>query len=144
MVAYADTGFIVSLYLPETTSPQAIAVAQRLKEPLPVTPLLILEFRNALNFAVRNKRIDATQRNRIWKTFEADIKDGIFQHAVVSVAAVHQKARELSDRYTPKIGTRSLDLLHIASALTLDAREMLTFDERQKTAAKAEGLKIAP
>ena len=30
---------------------------------------------------------------------------------------LHHKARQLSDHYTPTLGTRSLDLLHIAAAL---------------------------
>jgi hypothetical protein len=30
---------------------------------------------------------------------------------------LHHKARQLSDRYTPTLGTRSLDLLHVAAAL---------------------------
>ena len=144
MVAYADTGFIASLYLPETTSERAIAAARRLKEPLPVTPLVLLEFRNALNLAVKRGGIDGKERDTIWRTFEGDIAAGIFVHAPVSVPEVHRKARELSDRYTPQLGTRSLDLLHIAAALTLEAKEMFTFDERQAKAAKAEGLKVKP
>jgi len=144
MVGYADTGFIASLYLPEATSTRAIAAARRLKEALPVTPLILLEFRNALNLAVKRGGIDGAERETIWRTFEGDLADGIFVHAPLSTSEVYRKARELSDRHTPKVGTRSLDLLHVAAALTLGAKEMFTFDERQAKAAKAEGLKIKP
>ncbi len=144
MVGYADTGFIASLYLPEITSGRAIAAARRLKEPLPVTPLILLEFRNALNLAVKRGGIGGKERETIWRTFEADIADGIFVHAPLSASEVHRKARELSDRHTPQLGTRSLDLLHVAAALNLGAKEIFTFDERQAKAAKAEGLKVKP
>jgi hypothetical protein len=44
---YADTGFLLSLHLPETTSAAAAAAMQSVAEPLPVTPLVALEFRSA-------------------------------------------------------------------------------------------------
>jgi predicted nucleic acid-binding protein len=57
---------------------------------------------------------------------------------------VERLARQLSDRHTFRFGTRSLDLLQTATAITLGVKEMLTFDERQAKAAKAEGLKVKP
>ena len=39
---------------------------------------------------------------------------------------------------------RSLDLLHVAAALELRAKSFLSFDTRQRQAARAEGLKILP
>jgi predicted nucleic acid-binding protein len=57
---------------------------------------------------------------------------------------LHEKARQLSDRYTPTLGTRSLDLLHIAAALVLGAKEFFSFDDKQRKAAAGEGLKVKP
>jgi predicted nucleic acid-binding protein len=39
---------------------------------------------------------------------------------------------------------RSLDLLHVALALELGTSEFLTFDDRQRQAASAEGFKVIP
>ena len=50
---------------------------------------------------------------------------------------------DLARRYGPKLGTRTLDSLHVACALELKAERFWTFDERQAKLAKAEGLKIA-
>jgi predicted nucleic acid-binding protein len=50
-------------------------------------------------------------------------------------------AAELSQRHTPKLGTRSLDVLHVACALELKLRHFLTFDTLQQQLAKAEGLR---
>ena len=42
---------------------------------------------------------------------------------------------------TPTLGTRSLDVLHVACALELKLRHFLTFDTRQRQLAVAAGLK---
>ena len=39
MKCYADTGLLLSLYLPETTTDDAIAVVSELRESLPILPL---------------------------------------------------------------------------------------------------------
>jgi predicted nucleic acid-binding protein len=41
-------------------------------------------------------------------------------------------------------GHRSLDVLHVATALHLGARELLTFDTNQRKLATAEKLKVKP
>jgi predicted nucleic acid-binding protein len=41
-------------------------------------------------------------------------------------------------------GHRTLDVLHVATALHLKAREFLTFDGNQAELAKAVGLKVRP
>ena len=48
---------------------------------------------------------------------------------------------DLARRYSPKLGVRTLDSLHVACALELKAERFWTFDERQAKLAKAEGLK---
>jgi predicted nucleic acid-binding protein len=48
---------------------------------------------------------------------------------------------DLARRYAPKLGMRTLDTLHVASALELKAERFWTFDERQAKLAKATGLK---
>ena len=41
---------------------------------------------------------------------------------------------------TPRLGTRTLDVLHVVSALALQADTFYTFDTRQAKLAAAEGL----
>jgi predicted nucleic acid-binding protein len=48
----------------------------------------------------------------------------------------------LSDRHTPRLGTRSLDVLHVATAVTLGMKQFVTYDERQRALAKIVGLKL--
>jgi predicted nucleic acid-binding protein len=144
MIAVADTGFIASLYLEESTSKAADKALAGRTEPLPLTPLALLELRNAFNRAVHRQRITSTERDALWQEVEADIASGFLVPTPVASAALHDKARQLSDRYTPTLGTRSLDLLHVAAALVLEAKVFFSFDDRQRKAAASEGLKVVP
>ena len=144
MVAFADTGFIASLYLKESTSAPARAAVQATPVALPLTPLVALELRNAFNRAVQRQRITAAQRDALWQDVEADIASGFLVLTPVPADELHHKARQLSDRYTPTLGTRSLDLLHVAAALGLQAKVFFSFDDRQRKAAASEGLKVKP
>jgi len=144
MVAFADTGFIASLYLEESTSKAADAALGPERQPLPLTPLAMLELRNAFNRSVQRQRITTAQRDALWQDVQADIASGFLVPTPIAADELHKKARQLSDRHTPTLGTRSLDLLHIAAALVLEAKEFFSFDERQRKAAASEGLKVKP
>jgi hypothetical protein len=144
MVAFADTGFVASLYLKDSTSAPARAAIQAAPTVLPLTPLVLLELRNAINRAVQRQRITATQRDALWQDVEADIGGGFLVPTPVASDQLHQKARQLSDRHTPTLGTRSLDLLHLAAALLLEAEVFFSFDDRQRKAAASEGLTVKP
>lgn len=144
MVAFADTGFIASLYLEEATSKAADAALGAKREPLPLTPLVELELRNAFNRAVQRQRITMAQRDALWQDVESDIATGFLVPTPVDSVRLHQKARQLSDRHTPALGTRTLDLLHVATALILEAKVFFSLDDRQRTVAGGEGLKVKP
>ena len=74
------------------------------------------------------------------------LDSNIASGAVVIVPAdsqdVHRLAEILSKRHTIAGGHRSLDVLHVATALHLGAREFLTFDANQRQLAAAEKLKV--
>ena len=144
MVAFADTGFLASLYLKESTSAAARTAIQSGPVVLPYTPLVALELRNSLNRAVQRGRITAAQRDALWQDVEADIASGFLVPTPVASGHLHDKARQLSDRHTPTLGTRSLDLLHVAAALVLESKIFFSFDDRQRKAAVSEGLKVKP
>ena len=130
--------------MPESTSAPARAAIQAAPAGLPLTPLILLELRNAFNRSVQQQRITRAQRDALWQDVEADIASGFLVPTPVAQDEVHKKARQLSDRHTPVLGTRSLDLLHVAAALLLGAREFFSFDERQRKAAVHEGLRVKP
>jgi predicted nucleic acid-binding protein len=42
------------------------------------------------------------------------------------------------------LGTRSLDLLHVAAAIESGCETLVSFDERQRQAAAKEGIEVIP
>ena len=85
-----------------------------------------------------------TERDAILVDIRRQLEVGYFRLAEVSQSEIYAKASELSDRHTPGIGTRSLDLMHVATALLCRAQRFLSTDTRQREAAKAEGMEVKP
>ena len=71
----------------------------------------------------------------------SDFAAGHLHQADILWRAALNRATELSEAHTSKLGTRSLDVLHVACAVELKSRYFLTFDIRQRKLAAAVGLK---
>ncbi len=141
MKAYPDTSFLASLYLRDSNTPSALAVAKRLRPVFMLSPLHELELNNAIELAVFRKAITPTQAVAARRDFEQDVAHWTLNPLPIDLFA---RAVTLSRRHTARHGTRSLDILHVATALALGAETFLTFDGRQRWLAKAEGLRIIP
>ncbi|MGO9200091.1 MAG: type II toxin-antitoxin system VapC family toxin [Limisphaerales bacterium] len=150
MIAFPDTSFLCAFYRRQDNSPMAAAHAATMKEPLHVTTLLAYEFRQSLRFQVwrhsRNPREGMTpaEAQASLNQFEADLANGVAVLAPCSFQDVFRRADQLSARHTISGGHRSFDVLHVATALHLQAREFLTFDAKQRKLAAAEKLKVKP
>lgn len=144
MSAYADTGFIVSLYREETTSAYANSAIRNVEAPILLSELSVLEFRNATNLAVFRKEITGDARAIILHRFESDLEAGIFRALPVPSSKLYPTSARLSDDHSASIGTRSLDLMHVAAAMILGADTFLSFDSRQREVAIREGLTVLP
>lgn len=140
MMAYADTGFLCSLYAPDAHTRPAVDRMARQTLPLPITWLHRLEFRNALRLRVFRKEITPGQRDASLNAMLADLAAGVLAHAEAPMADLTTEAERLSALHSETLGTRSLDILHVASALVLGLPEFLAFDRRQQSLAKAAGL----
>lgn len=84
------------------------------------------------------------QRDLVLAEIDTQIETGFFRLVDASQSSIYAKAQELSNKHTPAVATRSLDLMHLAAALLSGARTFLTFDKRQAKAAFAEGLLVKP
>ena len=67
---------------------------------------------------------------------------GIYYRPPVDWSEVFTYAIDISKKHSANIGSRSLDSLHIATALSINADRFLTLDERQTKLAALSGLKI--
>jgi len=149
---YADSSFILRLVTGEADSPQAIAEYRRLGSPkLFFLPLHALEARNAiLQRAFHQRRaIPSGERRHIARERDAALarlEQLVARRALVEVMldmdAATARATSLATAHTERLGTRAIDLLHVASALMLEAELFLTTDARQARLAKAEGLRV--
>ena len=142
MKAYADTGFLCSFYSADTLTEKVETIMERQSEPIAFTWLHQLELRNALRLRVFRKEISISQRNASLNQLLADLADGILEHASPGLAETMMEAERLSTSYSEKLGTRSMDILHVAAAVVLGIPEFLSFDKRQAALAKAAGLKV--
>jgi predicted nucleic acid-binding protein len=144
MSLYADTSLLISYYINDSNSLSAQTVLRRAVEPLPFTGLHRLEMRNALALGVFRRILTSAQVSAAWSDVERDVRSGRLIPQPVNWIPVFRAAAQWAALHSPRIGCRSLDVLHVALAKTLQAREFFTFDERQKSLALALGLAVKP
>jgi len=150
MIAFPDTSFLCALYVQQDNSRAAAAHFKSMPEALHVSSLMLYEFRQSVRFQVW---LHSRDKSRGYPQAIAEAALGKLQAnmdagAVVPVTAdwpdVHRVAEILSKRRTISNGHRALDVLHVATALHLSAREFLTFDANQRKLALAEKLNVKP
>jgi predicted nucleic acid-binding protein len=142
MVIACDTSFLFSLYGNDAHSPKAVAWTAQNTRALYLNSLTHFEFGNAVRFSEFRKAIPFGAAARYWAGFEAAIAQGRLIVATSNLADVVDEARRLSSTRTLSGGHRGFDILHVASALKMNATHFLTFDANQKKLAEAEGLVV--
>jgi hypothetical protein len=129
------------LYVWDANSAQAAATFARLPLPLLLTPLLETEIANAFQLRVFRRESNANQIKTSFELFAKDLRGGVFEPKSFT-SEIFRLAMQISGRTTPKVGTRTLDLLHVASAIILGSQEFYTFNRNQAKLADAEGLVV--
>jgi len=115
---------------------------KRQRLPLAWTWLHQLEMRNALRLRVFRREIVAPQRDASLNMVLADLAAGVLAVATPPLAEMMTEAERLSALHSETLGTRTLDILHVAAALVLGLTELLTFDARQAALARALSLNV--
>jgi predicted nucleic acid-binding protein len=139
--SYADTSFLVSLYVLDANSNLVAERMKLAKLPVLLTPLGEIELANALYLRLFRKELVPSRAKAAHALFRKDIEDGVYQVKPFS-PAMFERAKRIAQSQTPRLGTRTLDVLHVASALTLQANTFYTFDRSQRKLAEAEGLTV--
>lgn len=148
MTAYPDTSFLCAIFRRQDNTEEALAQRAALKHPLPVTTLLLFEFRQSVRFQTWLHSKDASKGygekggTKMLADLQSDLEKGLVELVPADWVKVHAAAEQLSGRHSGKNGARAFDILHVATALELGAPEFLTFDTRQRALAKAVGLKV--
>lgn len=147
MIAYPDTSFLCSVYRKQEHTPVALDFKATMTEPLYFTRLLEFEFVQAIRLQVwlhaqdRQKGYTAREADQMLADWETDVASGLNLLVSNDADAVLRLARSLSLQRTDAGGHRTLDILHVATAVHLGAKEFLTFDQRQRKLARYAGLK---
>jgi predicted nucleic acid-binding protein len=141
LTIYPDTSFFVSLYL---TDRHTAEVERRLssRPSLWMTPVHVAEWAHAVEQHVFRKAISRSEADRLVQRFQEHRTQNLWREAPLPDRAFEVCA-QLAQRHPARLGVRTLDTLHVASALELKAEQFWTFDDRQAKLALAVGLKTS-
>ena len=141
MSIYADSSFIVSLYV---TDPHSAEARRRMHgaPQMILTPFHRAEWAHALAQHQFRGSLTAEDARQIDSQLISDRNAGVFREHLVPEMAFDLCA-DLARRFGPSLAMRTLDSLHVACALELKAERFWTYDERQAKLAKAQGLKTS-
>jgi predicted nucleic acid-binding protein len=139
---YADPSALLKLYIHEPESPAMSAWRMRTRGALPLTEHARLEIVNGIGLAAFRRGITRQAMTDALASFNEDLAEGRYVPADVLWRATLRRAAEISQTHTPSIGCRSLDILHVATALQLGLRRFVTFDRRQQDLARTVGLRV--
>ena len=142
MVVYADSSFLVSLFIEDSNSGLARNYLVQNPERVSFNSFSKSEAQHAIRTLVFQKDINLAEMTRALLQFEHDEAEGFLRSIILENDAVFEKASQLSNRYAVEHGVRYLDMLHVASALLANAKRFLTFDRRQRKFAQAAGLDV--
>ena len=150
MKAFADTSLVCALYRYEAKTEAADALVRGLSEPLGISSLVAFEFRQSARLQVFRFSNDRTQgfsraeAEKMFRDFEDDLASGAVEILPVDWGDIHSLAERISARHTMRGGHRTLDVLHVATAMHARVGSFLTLDENQADLARAEGLEVRP
>lgn len=145
MTWYSDSSFITSAFGDDVNTPKASAwMRKNIAFPIYVSRLSILENETALRAAVQGGLITFEKMSKAQQRLRQGLIEGILEKKELSPHQWFPQAHRISMHATTGCVCRALDVLHVAAAVILKAKGMLTFDKHQRELAKAEGLEVAP
>jgi predicted nucleic acid-binding protein len=139
---YVDPSALLKLYLKEPESRAMTAWRSKIGDPLVVTHHGRVELTNGIGLAAYRGIITDATHVAALAALDDDFAQGRYKQTDVLWRATLKRAGDLSREHTPSIGCRSLDVLHVASAIELELKHFATFDVRQQQLARAAGLRL--
>jgi predicted nucleic acid-binding protein len=139
---YADPSALLKLYLKEPQSRAMVTWRAKHSPALAVTHHGRVELINGIGLAAHRGYITGLIREAALAALDDDFAQGRYIQSDLLWRAALKRAGDLSREHTPKIGCRSLDVLHVASAVELNLKYFVSFDVRQQQLARAVGLRL--
>lgn len=137
---YLDTSVLVKLYVNEPDSVACDGVARG--HSLVTSDLAYGEVLSALLAGERAKRLAPPERAMAWARFIEDNENGKLYFVPLNGILV-QEAAEVMEEVHPHVPLRTLDAIHLATFLSVDAGPLFTRDKRMLEAARRLNLPLA-
>lgn len=142
---YSDASYLVSAFGEDSNTPAAKRWLRQCPDfPILITRLTILEAETALRAAMADGRLTHEKMQAAMANIHRSVLEGHLQRKEVPHHQWFPQGHRVSMHATTGCVCRALDVLHVAAAVLLKAKGMLTFDKHQRELAKAEGLEVAP
>jgi predicted nucleic acid-binding protein len=139
---YVDPSALRASYVHDQRSRAFCGWRAKTRRALPVTLFGRAELVNGIALAVFRKDIDEKAGRAALADLAQDFEDGRLFLTDLLWRLALERAADLSQAHTPTLGTRALDVLHVASAQVLGCKRFVSYDERQLALAKAAGLRV--
>jgi len=141
-VTYADSSFLVSLYLEDQHTAAARRCLAAHGKTLILTSFAKAETQHAIRLIAFRKLITLGEMTQALIHLERAQDEGDFELRLNEPSELFQRVSQLSNRHALEHGVRFPDLLHIASAQLVKAKRFLTFDNRQQKLAETLGFNV--
>jgi len=135
---YLDASALVKLFVPEVGSDELNQALAGLADVI-VSDLALPEMASALGRRTRERVLRREEAQRLYR--EATKLHASSRQAELT-PPIHRRAERLMLSLTSPL--RTLDALHLATALDAEAATIVTFDPRLREAAASQGLFVAP
>ena len=140
MSLYYDSGVLVKLYVREELSDAVARFLAERREAVVINDLHEIEMRNALRLKRFREEIEDEQLAASMVMLSSDLAARRLIRTVVDWQSVFAEAERLSATATIGTGVRTIDLLHVAAAISQGASELVSLDHRQRAAARFAGI----
>jgi predicted nucleic acid-binding protein len=142
---YSDASYLVSAFGEDSNTPAAKRWLRQCADfPILITRLTVLEAETALRAAVADGRLTHEKMQAAMADIHRSVLEGHLQRKEVPHHQWFPQGHRISMHATTGCVCRALDVLHVAAAVILKAKGVLTFDKHQRELAKVEGLEVAP
>ena len=139
---YVDPSALRAGYVHDHRSRAFCGWRAKTRGALPVTLFGRAELVNGIALAVFRRDIDEEAGRAALADLAEDFEAGRLFLTDLLWRLALERAANLSQAHTPTLGTRTLDVLHVASAQILGCKRFVSYDERQLALAKAAGLRV--
>ncbi len=145
-MTYWDTSALVKLYVAESDSPGFLVLARQTEGPMLSSSIAAVEALCTLHRKERDGDLSAGGARLLFREFASDVKAGriITVPYGADVAVEAEKLVHLAFGQPRPVLVRTLDAIHLASALAVKAKVMVAADARLRDLASLAGLRVLP